>query len=683
MIQAVVFSRGIRAIAHLNSFFPEYSFIRPNQSKQDCVVGWGLRPTTRQARAYAAKHHLPYIALEDGFIRSLGLGVLGYPPFSLVWDDVGIYYDTSRPSRLENLILASDISESTADLAAVHQAMQFIVSEQISKYNHAPVFSGSLPNKKIVLLIDQTFGDMAIEYGGANEQTFSQMFQAACAENPDAEIWIKTHPDVLSGKKQGYFDAYLSDKRVRVLTDDVNPISLLNHVDKVYCATSQMGFEALLCGKKVVVFGRAWYAGWGLTDDRHADIVLMQQSGRRTNRTLVQLFYAAYIQYARYINPNSGASGSLNDVLDYLQKAKIFNERMRGDIYCVGMSLWKRAVVKPFFAVPSCRLHFVAKVEQIPQKLPEKCHLLIWGNGKPHILDYAQQRQIPVLRMEDGFIRSVGLGSNLVPPLSLVIDDMGIYFNANAPSRLEWILQNQIFSEADKHVAQAIQKQLVANNVSKYNVGQLDFSLPENAVGKPVLLVPGQVEDDASIKTGSPKINKNVDLLRCVRERNPDAFIIYKPHPDVVSNNRLGIVPNELVKKYADWVAENVDISGCLNVCDEVHTMTSLTGFEALLRSKKVFCYGLPFYAGWGLTTDELSVERRTRCLTLPELISGTLVYYPQYINPQTNQRIDAETAINILHQQKLEKGQGSVSRHFVLKKWGKLQQLWRLWKMR
>ena len=69
--------------------------------------------------------------------------------------------------------------------------------------------------------------------------------------------------------------------------------------------------------------------------------------------------------------------------------------------------------------------------------------------------------------------------------------------------------------------------------------------------------------------------------------------------------------------------------------------------------------------------------------MTLPELISGTLVYYPQYINPQTNQRIDAETAINILHQQKLEKGQGSVSRHFVLKKWGKLQQLWRLWKMR
>lgn len=58
--------------------------------------------------------------------------------------------------------------------------------------------------------------------------------------------------------------------------------------------------------------------------------------------------------------------------------------------------------------------------------------------------------------MEDGFIRSVGLGSNLVPPLSLVIDDIGIYFNAETPSRLEHILQHQAFSTQDIQAAEAL-----------------------------------------------------------------------------------------------------------------------------------------------------------------------------------------------------------------------------------
>lgn len=46
--------------------------------------------------------------------------------------------------------------------------------------------------------------------------------------------------------------------------------------------------------------------------------------------------------------------------------------------------------------------------------------------------------------------------------------------------------------------------------------------------------MPGQVEDDASIKTGTVLIKSNLELLRTVRERNPHAYIIYKPHPDVL-----------------------------------------------------------------------------------------------------------------------------------------------------
>lgn len=672
MKKAAVFSRGIRALNDLTAFFPEFSIGAPQPETDECVLGWGLRPTTQKARAYAAHHHLPYIALEDGFVRSLGLGVAGYPPFALVWDDIGIYYDTSSPSRLEKLIL--DISGS---LNEAENAMRTIVTHQLSKYNHAPAFSGSLPTHQIVLLIDQTFGDMAVKYGGADESTFAALFQAACAENPDAEIWIKTHPDVLSGKKRGYFDTHLENQRIRVLTDDVNPISLLQQVSKVYCVSSHMGFEALMCGKPVVVFGRAWYAGWGLTDDRHTDIPVLQHNNRRKPRSLTQLFAAAYLHYSRYINPNTGSSGSLNDVIDYLIHARQLNEQLRGDIYCIGVSLWKRAAIKPFFSVPACRLHFVKNVQHLPRTLPENSQLLLWGAGNPQAVQWAMRHQINILRMEDGFIRSVGLGSNLVPPLSLVIDDLGIYFDASTPSRLETILQHQQFSHSDCDLARFLQQELTRANISKYNVGHENMlNIPPTE--RKIILVPGQVEDDASIRLGSPQINKNADLLRWVRENNPDAFIIYKPHPDVVSRNRVGVVPDEVVHALADCVASEANISGCLKIADEVHTMTSLTGFEALLHGKTVYCYGLPFYSGWGLTHDALPIARRTRRLTLPELISGTLVYYPQYIHYTRRCHINARTAIALLQQQKQTlHGQSCLHRSWLSKQISKLQQLW------
>ncbi len=649
-------------------------------ARPDVVMGWGLRPSTYKARAYAARRRLPYIALEDGFLRSLGLGVAGWPPFSMVVDDIGIYYDTTRPSRLEQLVLAAGNMPSEI-LAEAQKAIGLIVANRLSKYNHAPDFSdglSSMPSeKKIILVVDQTFGDMAIQYGGADATTFEQMFQTALTENPDAEIWVKTHPDVLSGKKRGYLTDVFKQTNVRLLAEDVNPISLLQAVDKVYCVTSQMGFEALLCGKPVVTFGLPWYAGWGVSDDRHADIGNLNKQNRRAPRSLEQLFAAAYLQYSRYINPNTGEAGTIFDVMDYLAATRRLNEKLRGDLYCVGMSLWKRAVMKPFFNVPACRLHFVSslkKLNKIP--LPENARLLVWGRGQDALLQFAKQRKLPLLRMEDGFIRSVGLGSNLVPPLSLVTDDIGIYFNAETPSRLEWILQNQHFSAADIQKASALQTALVEAAVSKYNVGGGVLKLPDT--DKKVLLVPGQVEDDASIRYGSPQICKNLDLLKAVRAANPDAYILYKPHPDVVSGNRIGGVSAADAARYADQTATEYDILTCLAQADEVHTMTSLTGFEALLRGKTVYCYGLPFYAGWGLTCDYLPIPRRNRKLTLQELVAGTLIYYPDYIHPETRHMIDASTAIDILKKQKQAiKNSNSLRRSWPSKQIGKLKQLY------
>ena len=437
-----------------------------------------------------------------------------------------------------------------------------------------------------------------------------------------------------------------------------------------------MGFEALLCGKPVTTFGLPWYAGWGVCDDRHPDIAKLEQSGRRTGRTLTQLFAAAYLQYSRYINPNTGQSGTIFDVIAYLARARHLNEYLRGNLYCIGVSLWKRAVIKPFFNVPACRLHFVPTADKMLKiNLPPDARLLAWGGGKETVIRLAEQLNLPLLRMEDGFIRSVGLGSNLVPPLSLVIDDMGIYFDPARPSRLEHILQHRHFDEHDRETAQNLQRELIEANISKYNVGRTETT--QRPSEKRILLVPGQVEDDASIRLGAPEICRNLDLLRTVRERNPDAYIIYKPHPDVVSGNRIGAVPPEECARYADQTAAETDILTCLQHADEVHTMTSLTGFEALLRGKTVHCYGQPFYSGWGLTGDEHPLPRRTRKLELWQLIAGTLLHYPLYIHPDSQTMTDAATAAAILKKKKEIQKNGKLKQSWPSKQFNKIRQLW------
>lgn len=662
----IIFSSGIKKIPNLSDFLKD----SPTFSFENSVIGWGFRPTANKARDYAVKHNLRYIVLEDGFLRSIGLGVEGFPPFSLVVDDVGIYYAAEKPSRLEKLIADCCLNDEQAQQS--HRAMALIREWQLSKYNHAPCEPVATEHKNpTVLVIDQTFGDMAVQYGLADENSFRQMLQAALQENPDAEIWVKTHPDVIAGKKRGYLTDLLDQPRVRIISQDINPPTLLSQVDKVYCVTSQMGFEALLQGKEVVTFGVPWFAGWGLTDDRHPFVAELITQQRRKPRSLNEVFYAAYFQYSRYINPFTGEVGDIFDVIHYLSWVKHWQSVLMGDFYCIGLSLWKKTVLKPFFHLPNCRLHFVPSLAKFKKiQLRENAKLLLWGQGKPEFIAYAEQNNIPIWRMEDGFIRSVGLGSNLVAPLSVVVDPLGIYFNPQQPSQLESILQNTAFSEKDEDLAREIQQQLIQANIGKYNVGSTGFARPNTE--KKVLLVPGQVEDDASIRFGSPQCQSNLTLLQQVRQAHPDAYIIYKPHPDVLSGNRKGNVAQEQALIYADQIVTEANILDCIQAVDEVHTMTSLAGFEALLRGKRVYCYGSPFYAHWGLTIDAYALPRRKRKLTLAQLIAGTLLYYPLYLNPNTMQLTNASTAVKILLEQKNQLKDTGLYKSWLSKKIGK-----------
>jgi capsular polysaccharide export protein len=620
------------------------------------VAGWGQRQTAERARAYARHHDLPFLALEDGFLRSCGLGVAGAPPLSLVVDDLGIYYDATQPSRLEALIAA--LVPDDRMQAQARSALDLIRQHHLSKYNHAP--ERELPPRAAgftsrVLVIDQTVGDVSVRLGGADAALFSQMLAAALSENPDAEIWVKTHPDVLTGKKQGYLNtaqlARHPDPRLHLLAEDVSPLALLEQVDKVYAVTSQMGFEALMLEKPVVCFGLPWYAGWGLSDDRHPDLAALR-SRRHVARSLEQLFEAAYLHYARYIDPATGAPGTIFDVIDWLALNKAANDGVRGNLYCIGMTMWKRAIVRPFLSGPASRVHFVRSAEALARRtLPTDSKVVIWGiRDEARVNAVAASAQLPVWRMEDGFLRSVGLGSDLFRPVSLVLDQSGMYYDPASGSALETMLAQQQLGEAALARAARFRHAFVTLRMSKYNLSR--SPLVVNGHGRKVLLVPGQVEDDASIMRGSPLVRTNLALLQAVRTANPDAYILYKAHPDVVAGNRRGAIAAQDMAVLADQCVNEANIIDCILAADEVHTMTSLSGFEALLHGRVVHCYGGPFYAGWGLTVDHFALPRRQRRVSIDALVFAVMLQYPRYVLPGVPGFVTAERIMQWLQVQ-------------------------------
>lgn len=598
------------------------------------VVGWGEKPSGKRAQELAKRHSAASLLLEDGFLRSYGTGE-HFPPLSLVVDDLGIYYDASRPSRLECL-LASDADLLAGIAGEVGRARELILRHRLSKYNHAPMLDSrclDMNGRRRVLVVDQTVGDLSVSLGSAGEQTFHRMLEAAYAENPDATVYVKTHPEVASGRKRGYLAGLDDDERTVVLRQAVNPLSLIEHMDRVYVVTSIMGFEALLAGKPVSVFGLPWYAGWGVTDDR-------QTCRRRSRpRDIDELFAAAYVHYTRYLNPETHARGDIFDVIRWLIRQRRVEQRISGRLVAVGYRRWKAATLKPLLTLQPERATFVRDADQAAMsELDASDALVAWGrDAPPGIVQLAGQTGARRLRMEDGFVRSVGLGSDMIPPLSIVLDERGIYFDPTQPSDLEHLLGSSSFTEDDLARARRIRDLVVRHGITKYN---LESREPVNWAtgGREVVLVPGQVEDDASIRYGAGAVNTNLGLLQAAREAHPKAFIVYKPHPDVTTGNRLGSVALAEARRWADHIETTRSVVSCLEASDVVHTMTSLTGFDALLRIKRVVTYGEPFYAGWGLTTDRASngkaLARRRRRLSLDELVAGALIRYPYYWDP-------------------------------------------------
>jgi capsular polysaccharide export protein len=339
----------------------------------------------------------------------------------------------------------------------------------------------------------------------------------------------------------------------------------------------------------------------------------------------------------RCADPFRRAPCSLIEALDLLALWKRREAEGRGIAACLGVHPYKRDRLRALLASAGPPPSFPrGAARAVAAARARGGALLGWSaSAPPGLRAMAAASGVELRWLEDGFIRSAGLGAAFRPGASFALDTRGPYYDPAQPSDLEHLLQTVDVPPTLLARAAALRAAVVARGITKYN---LRGAAPAIAAppGRRRVLVPGQVEDDASVRTGGGAIRSNLALLRAVRAAEPDAFILYKPHPDIEAGFRRGRIPASVLAGLADQVLRDAPMAEVLRGVDAVHTLTSLTGFEALLRGLPVTCWGTPFYAGWGLTEDRVPPPRPRRVRALDELVAVALILYPRCIDPVT-----------------------------------------------
>jgi capsular polysaccharide export protein len=394
-----------------------------------------------------------------------------------------------------------------------------------------------------------------------------------------------------------------------------DPWHLIEGADEVIGhAGSELLLIAALAGKRAAIV------------DAHSTLPLRE-------RTEVRQFIGnhAAMNFA-YSSPFDGSPLTFSEAVSLHGFWRALIDSNRPLVAAIGIAGWKRATVAPLLWQGSVDAPLPYTVDHVRAG----DEVALWkSRTSSSVLGELQRRQAQPVEVEDGFIRSVGLGADCVPPLSIVVDRLGAYFDPSTPSELENLIEQGGFSPELIERSKRLRALIVEQGISKYAAGNV--TLQRRAGDRLHLLVAGQVEDDRSVIAGGGPIATNLELLRRVRSLAPDAFITYKPHPDVEAGHRVGALAPEIALSLADEVVSDQPIGALIDIVDEVHVNTSLAGFEALMRGRVVVTHGVPFYAGWGLTRDLGAVPARRRAQrTIDELVAAALLLYPRYLDPQT-----------------------------------------------
>lgn len=436
----------------------------------------------------------------------------------------------------------------------------------------------------------------------------------------------------------------------------LDPWTLLDAAEELHCLGGEIGLLALAAGVPLRCHGAAPYAG---------------HSAERV--------FAALIAATRCADPFRRRPWSIEEALAQLIEWKRAEVENRPVAVCLGVQQWKHARFRQLFA----SAHGVPAFRRRPESALALARrrggaVAAWGSAVPDDLPArCSAAGVPLILVEDGFIRSAGLGAAFLPGASFALDRQGLYYDPGRPTDLEALLATAEVPPALLARAATLRATLVARGVTKYNLTGAAPEIPAPP-GRRLVLVPGQVEDDASVRLGGGTIRTNLALLRAVRAAEPDAFVIYKPHPDIEAGYRRGRIPASVLAELADQVVPNAPMARLLERVDAVHTLTSLTGFEALLRGVSVTTWGRPFYAGWGLTDDRDPPPRRGRKLSVDQLVAVSLILYPRYVDPLTGLPCPVEVLVERLaHPEAWPTG-----RFALLRRWqGRAVRAWARWR--
>ena len=623
------------------------------------LYSWGMKRSGEFLRNNIKNKKLVFI--EDGFVHSFGKKKKNIP-FSICYDNRGIYYDCHSNNDLKKYVQEK---LSKKNISRAKKIIELWKKYSISKYNFSSFIEP--PSFPYILLVDQTFGDLSLDYGDANENSFKKMFEFAVNNWPDHKIIIKSHPDVINYKKKGCIDISNYPKDRIIILGDIGQINRLIEFSSAVCVvTSQVGFEALIYGKEVHVFGKPFYSGLGLTIDHNTNSKQINNQIK-----LEQLVFSSLVKYQTCLDPRTKKECEVEEIMQYIYSLRKNSKFFPKDIEAINLTPWKARQINRFvYPVTEKKVKFLKRFKS------KMKNIIVWGKN---IRNESYINQVDnFISVEDGFIRSVGLGGDLYPPLSLLFDKKGIHYDASRVSDLEDQLQNSKVNYNEKMRARNVLDLIIKFKISKYNLRVSEkIKLQKNAINKEIIGVLGQVESDNSIIYGVPDNTiqrTNFALVEQVRKDNPDAYIIYKPHPDTESGLRVKGKEEDSIIINADIIAHKTSLEDLFNKVDKIAVFTSLGGFEALIRGISVITYGFPFYAGWGLTQDYLEqhawAKRRTRKLTIEELTFISLIKYPFYSSIKFN----CLTEIEYIFEEILESSGNRNLEQIIFKYWGILK---------
>ncbi|MEO1331146.1 MAG: capsular polysaccharide biosynthesis protein, partial [Pseudomonadota bacterium] len=287
--------------------------------------------------------------------------------------------------------------------------------------------------------------------------------------------------------------------------------------------------------------------------------------------------------------------------------------------------------------------------------------IAVWGADRARI-DRLRGAGAEVVALEDGFVRSIGLGVEHERPVSLVAARHALHFETDRETDLDRILARGC---ADPERGCRLLERLRDGALTKYLDDRTAPRPSPPKSDRTRVLVVGQVNGDASLRFGGGYPGGNLALIEAARRRWPEGFLLYKPHPDVVS----GLRPDpdgEAIAAIADAVAPEIPPLDAAAWAEVVETMTSQLGLEALIHAPKkggprVVCHGRPFYAARGLTED-LAPPRGGRAVAEPPVAEppaasvdlarfahAAFIDYPRYVTPGARIPCPPEVALELL----------------------------------